>query len=346
MSGINQHNYEAYLLDAMEGRLSVEQQVELDTFMALHPELAIDLEDLAEMTFDPQQAVFPNKEGLKKTGADLVSGEQFIGYIEQQLSPEEKTLVEEHCATNPSLAKELELYKKTIAVADTSIVFEDKQSLKRRTKVILFNVRAASFAAAASVVVLLMLYILWPAKTADVISDSYAMRDMRKASGKGSDVIPTTDSQTPVKDHLSLPNRAPENSLVKQSPAPETLMAQNQQPNTVSPTHTTSISRPDTLTNLVNTNEKVKEQVAPNPKEPVLMASASRKTTVDVITENDGEENTESQKKPGFWAMAGKTLKGFNKAGVKTVNGEEETHKDNTSYALTLGGMSITHKAH
>ena len=65
MSGINQHNYEAYLLDSMEGRLSVEQQLELDTFMALHPELAIDLEDLAEMTFDPQQAVFPNKEILK-----------------------------------------------------------------------------------------------------------------------------------------------------------------------------------------------------------------------------------------------------------------------------------------
>jgi len=346
MSGINQHNYEAYLLDSMEGRLSVEQQLELDTFMALHPELAVDLEDLAEMTFDPQQAVFPNKEILKKTGADLVSGEQLIGYIEQQLSPEEKHRVEAHCAAHPALAKELDLYKKTIAVADTSIVFEDKESLKRRTKVILFNFKAASFAAAASVVVLLMLYILWPAKTADVISNSYAMHDMRKASAKGSHAIPTADSQTPAQDHIALPGHQRENSPANPSPAPEKLMAHNQHPNMVSPTYTTNASRPDTIPNLVNSNEKIKEQTAPDPKEPVLIASAGRKTTVDVITENDGEENTESQKKTGFWAMAGKTLKGLNKAGVKTVNGEEENNKDNATYALTFGNLNITHKAH
>ncbi len=346
MSGINQHNYEAYLLDSMEGRLSVEQQLELDTFMALHPELAIDLEDLAEMTFDPQQAVFPNKEILKKTGADLVSGEQFIGYIEQQLSPEEKLRVEEHCAANPALAKELALYKRTIAVADTSIAFEDKESLKRRTKVILFNFRAASFAAAASVAVLLLLYVLWPAKPADTLSNSYALRDIRKATGKVIDNVHTIDSQPSVNDHTPLPERHQENSLVKQSPAPERLIAQNQQPNTVSPSYTTGIIKPDTISNLVNTNEKLKEQTPPNPKEPVLIASASRKTTVDVITENDGEENAESQKKSGFWAMAGKTLKGLNKAGVKTVNGEEKNNKDNATYALTLGKLNITHKAH
>lgn len=348
MSGINQHNYEAYLLDAMEGRLSVEQQLELDTFMALHPELAIDLEDLAEMTFDPQQAVFPNKEILKKTGADLVSGEQFIGYIEQQLSQEEKLRVEAHCANDPSIAKELDLYKKTIAVADTSIVFEDKEQLKRRTKVILFNFRAASFAAAASVLVLLMLYILWPAKTADVVSNSYAMRDIRKASGKGSDYVPSTDSQPSIKDHTSLPEHRRENSPLKHTPAPDKLIAHNQQSTTVTPTYSTGITNPDTLSKLVNVQEKpkAKELTPPDPKEQVLIASANRKTKVDVITESDGEETIESEKKNGFWAMAGKTLKGLNKAGVKTVNGEEKNNKDNATYALTLGKLNITHKAH
>lgn len=347
MSGINQHNYEAYLLDSMEGRLTAEQQRELDTFMALHPELAIDLEDLAEMTFDPQQAVFPNKAALKKTGADLVSDEQFIGYIEQQLSPEENLRVEEHCTAEPLLAKELELYKKTIAVADTSIVFEDKDKLKRRTKVILFNFRAASFAAAASVVVLLMLYILWPAKTADGISNSYAMRDVRKASTKGNSTGGTNGSSS-AKDHTVLPEHRHVNTFVKQTPAPEKWIAHNQQPNHVSPTLTVTVTRPDTMTNMarVNEKEKIKELIQPEPKEPVLIASASRKTTVDVITENDGEEREENQKKSGFWATAGRTLKGLNKAGVKTVNGKEENNKDNASYALTFGGLSITHKAH
>jgi len=348
MSGINQHNYEAYLLDAMEGRLSAEQQMELDLFMALHPELAVDLEDLAEMTFDPQQAVFPDKEILKKTGADLVSGEQFIGYIEQQLSPEEKQRVEAHCAANPSLAKELDLYKKTIAVADPGIVFDDKASLKRRTKVILFNARAASFAAAASVLLLLMLYVLWPAKTADVVSDSYAMRELRKASGAGPDSKHTNRSEPHAKDHTALPERRNEHAPLNHSQAPEKLMAHNQQPVSPTPTYTTSYTSPDTLSKLVDVQEKVKakELTPPEPKEPVLLASANRKTKVDVITENEGEESTESQKKSGFWAMAGKTLKGLNKAGVKTVNGEEESNKDNATYALTLGKLNITHKAH
>ncbi len=346
MNGINQHNYEAYLLDSMEGRISAEQQVELDMFMALHPELAIDLDGLAEMTFAPQQAVFPDKEILKKTGAELVSGEQFIGYIEQQLSPEEKLHVEEHCAANPALAKELELYKKTVALADTSIVFEDKERLKRRPKVIPFHFRAASFAAAASVAVLLLLYVLWPANTADPVSNSYAMRNIRKASGKVRDTVHATAPQPSVNDQTSLPEHQREHAALKPSPAPEKLMAYNQQTNTATPTSTTDLTKPDTLSNLANTKQKLKEQAAPDPKEQVLIASASRKTTVDVITENDGEEPTESQKKSGFWAMAGKTLKGLNKAGVKTVNGEEENNRDNATYALTLGKLNITHKAH
>lgn len=344
MSGINQHNYEAYLLDSMEGRLSAEQQTELDLFMALHPELAVDLEDLAGMTFDPQQALFPDKETLKKTAADLVSGEQFIGYIEQQLSPEERQRVEEHCALHPALAKELDLYKKTIAVADSTIVFEDKASLKRRTKVILFNARAASFAAAASVLVVLILYVLWPAKTADVISDSYAMREPRKASGAGHDSH-TGGSMPDTKDDVTLPERRNDNAPLNHNKAPENLMAHNQQPS-LTPTYTVIPISPDTLSKLANAKEKAKDLTPPESKEPVLIASESRKTRVDVIIENDMEEGAESQKKSGFWAMAGKTLKGLNKAGVKTVNGEEESNRDNATYALTLGKLNITHKAH
>lgn len=348
MSGINEHNYEAYLLDSMEGRLSAEQQIELDTFMALHPELAIDLEGLAEMSFDPQQAVFPHKEDLKKTGADLVSEEQFIGYIEQQLSQEERLHLEEHCAANPALAKELDLYKKTIALADASVVFEDKETLKRRSKVIFLNFRAASFAAAASVAVLLLLYVLWPAKTAGLVGNSYAMHDVRKTSGSGNDIVPTTDTQALAKDHISLPEKQRENSPLKHAPAPEKLIAQHQQSTTITPTRTTDVVNPDTLSKLVNVQDKpkAKELTPPDPKEPVLLASTNRKTKVDVITENDGEETAAGQKKSGFWAMAGKTLKGLNKAGVKTVNGEEQSNKDNATYALTLGKLNITHKAH
>lgn len=348
MSGINEHNYEAFLLDSIEGRLSAEQQLELDTFMALHPELALDLEGLADLSFDPQQAVFPDKAALKKTGTDLVSGDQFIAYIEQQLSPEERLHVEQSCAANPELAKELALYQQTIAEADTTVVFEDKESLKRSAKIILFNFRAASFAAAASVAILLLLYVLWPATTAESLSNGYAFGDLRKAAGKGSSNTNSQDTGSqPAMQHSGSPagNPAHQHPVIKQE-APEKLIAQQQQnDNKGTSTHSASTS-PDTTSGLAHTPEKLKAQTPPEPKEPVLLASSTRKTVVDVITENDGEETADSQKKQGFWAMAGKTLKGLNKAGMKTVDGKEENNRDNASYALTLGGLNITHKSH
>lgn len=346
MERISIHNYEAYLLDLVEGRLTIEQQMELDTFMALHPDLSVDLEGLAEVSFDPQEAVFLNKDALKKTESDLVSAERLIAYVEQQLSSEDKRRVEESCAANPALAKELELYKHTIATADTSIVFEEKDSLKRRSKVILFNFRAASFAAAASVALLIMLYVLWPSKTADVLTNSYAQNDIRKATGRTSDTNAANSAEPGVHGHHTPQGHVPEHTpLQNQFPAPEHQIAQKQETNSKQETSPVNSMAPDSSSHLVKGKESIREQKLIAPQEPVLVASANRKTTVDVITENDGED-TESQKKSGFWAMAGKTLKGLNKAGVKTVNGEEENNKNNATYALTLGGMSITHKAH
>ena len=51
------------------------------------------------------------------------------------------------------------------------------------------------------------------------------------------------------------------------------------------------------------------------------------------------------KKKKGIWAAASRALKNLNHAGVKSVNGNEDDAKGGASYALTLGGMSITHKA-
>ena len=52
-----------------------------------------------------------------------------------------------------------------------------------------------------------------------------------------------------------------------------------------------------------------------------------------------------TKKKTGLWALASKALKNLNQVGVKSVNGNEDENQDKTSYALTLGGLSITHKA-
>ena len=344
MNKITVHNYEAFLLDLSEGTLSGEDRLELEVFMIEHPELAVDVEDFSFAVTTAEPIAFTDKETIKKTDSDLVSGDAFIAYIEQQLSAEDALAIEKSCAVNPTLAHELKLYKATVAKADLSVVYADKQGLKRKPKVIWFNFSAGQFAAAASVALLLLLYVLWPTKPQEAMLVKYANNTIIKTS-----VDPKNTTQAVISEtNGALPEKQlPENhSTIQPEPlnhSPNTFVANNEHApglHTPNVPITNSVA-PDTLSHMAVTKNPV---IAPE-KEPVLIASASHKTVVDVITEGDDDASASTQKKQGFWALAGKTLKGLNKAGVKSVNGEEETTKQDASYALTLGSLNITHKS-
>lgn len=62
---IGPHNYEAWLLDRMEGRLNAEQERALDQFLKSDPDLATERGTLPKVTGD--STTFPGKEGLKRT---------------------------------------------------------------------------------------------------------------------------------------------------------------------------------------------------------------------------------------------------------------------------------------
>ena len=61
--------------------------------------------------------------------------------------------------------------------------------------------------------------------------------------------------------------------------------------------------------------------------------------------EDDGLVVATEKKKKGIWAAASRALKNLNQVGLKSVNGDEEASKEKTAYALTLGGINITHKS-
>lgn len=63
---INRHNYEAYLLDRLEGTLSVEDQRELQQFLLLNPDCAPELEELEPVVLRGEKLIFQHPEMLKK----------------------------------------------------------------------------------------------------------------------------------------------------------------------------------------------------------------------------------------------------------------------------------------
>lgn len=345
MNKITVHNYEAFLLDLSEGSLSGEDRLELEVFMIEHPELAVDVDDFSLAITIAEPIAFANKETLKKTDSDLVSGEEFIAYIEQQLSTEKAVAIEKSCAANPGLAHEMGLYKATLAKADLSVVYADKKGLKRKPKVIWFNFSATKFAAAASIALLILLYILWPVKPQGITPDQHANNTliMTPLNSK-TNRIPVAPKTSPAVPEKQLPEQHSTIQAQALNHSVNTLAANNGHTPAIHTATTATVNSvvPDTLSHIVLS----KGPVNTPEKEPVLVASTNHKTVVDVITEKDDEDTANTQKKQGFWALAGKALKGLNKAGVKSVNGEEETNKQDASYALTLGALNITHTSH
>lgn len=344
MHKINIHNYEAYLLDFSEGNLTGEFQVELELFLIQHPELEINLDELILATLEEDSLAFSNKHSLKRSESDLVSETQFIAYVENQLSGREKLELEKSCATNPSLLKELKLYTHTIAAIDTSIVFENKAILKRKPKVIWFNFSATQYAAAACLMFLIGLFMLWP------------------RTNNSSETLTLADKT----DGIATPSLVPNNSRAAKTSTQTGALGARKKPNIVFPEQQPIVKKEQALFATNNVSQKHNtpftkdslhqttnnEPVVELPKNETLIAAnkvpvSKPNTLVEVITENDDEPvvTNSPTKKKGIWAKASRAFKNLNNIGVKTVNGDEEKNTDNTAYAITLGGVSITHKA-
>ncbi len=129
---INKNNYEAFFLDYHEGNLSPQQVADLLLFVEQHPELKEEFESFENVTLDDLSNVaFEGKSSLKKEITLENKEEYFIRYVENTLTPAESTLLKSFIKQHPQFLPELELFKKTKVFADASVVFENKESLKR-----------------------------------------------------------------------------------------------------------------------------------------------------------------------------------------------------------------------
>lgn len=70
---INRHNYEAFLLDLLEGNLSVEDQQQVHSFLLLNPDCARELMDIEPWVLEGEELSFHNKDILRKELPDSSS---------------------------------------------------------------------------------------------------------------------------------------------------------------------------------------------------------------------------------------------------------------------------------
>lgn len=155
---INRHNYEAYLLDQLEGRLSVEDQQKLHDFLLLNPDCSGELSEMDPWILEPEKVHFPNSKLLRKEipshstilenhNFDLFSIARMEGDLNSDQIMAHQTLVE----ADDHIAQEWMEWQRTILVPEP-LVFEGKDQLRRRNgsgpRVIILGVISAAAAVA------------------------------------------------------------------------------------------------------------------------------------------------------------------------------------------------------
>jgi hypothetical protein len=174
MIDINRNNYEEYFLDFLEGNLSPSEEELLMSFLDSNPDLKEELELLNELPEIRVEETFLEKSALKKSSSNVESSsdnfnELCIAKIEGDLSKEECREFDLFINENSKREKEFELFKLTKVKTDHSIVFENKQRLKKSAfGLFLTKNRYSIISAAASIIIVLSLFTLIPKNTEDI----------------------------------------------------------------------------------------------------------------------------------------------------------------------------------
>lgn len=141
---ISKHNYEAFLLDYLEGRLSRSETAVLKVFVIQHPELGSWDELTAELPVLPlEHFSFPNKNMLLQQPAHPNAEIRpdnaehfFIAWHEGLLNEQQKQELMAFLDANPQLHKDFDLYGATYSKPDPALVMPDKASLKRSVTIL------------------------------------------------------------------------------------------------------------------------------------------------------------------------------------------------------------------
>lgn len=143
MGKINIHNYEAFLIDYLDGNLNEDVVAELRAFILANPQLEIDLEDEELPFFTKEESSIDFKNNLKKTEV-FIEDEELIDYLENNLSEADKKTFEIKLLRDKELALKLQAYSKTILSKEV-LAFENKPSLYKTDDEVILNNSALAY---------------------------------------------------------------------------------------------------------------------------------------------------------------------------------------------------------
>jgi hypothetical protein len=196
---INRHNYEAYLLDQLEGTLSVDEQQELHNFLLLNPDCSGELTEIEPWILEGEKVQFQNGRLLKKelpTASTLLGDHNFdlssIARLEGDLSAEQIAAHQAMLETDDLKFQEWEEWQHTSLVPEP-ILFQGKDQLKRRLRPSIRVITMGVISAAAAVALLFILF-----NTAPELSQEDVSSQVYDVPTQASDVPAQAEAQMAV----------------------------------------------------------------------------------------------------------------------------------------------------
>ena len=219
---INRNNFEAHLLDYLEGNLDPLLTADLMAFLTENPEYESYIPEYDTRISLNGNHEYNQKDRLKKDFADLpeiTSGnfdEFCIATCEGLLDDADRKRLSDFVATHPEKKQELDLYARLKLQPDISVVFTQKARLKKNAP-FAFNSRIIYYAlgVAASLALLLMLISKKPAESV-----------YTQAPEKKETILPVVPSDQNIsvqvsEEYLTPKTHAPVKNYAKAVPAEE-----------------------------------------------------------------------------------------------------------------------------
>jgi len=162
---LNRDNYELYFINYFEGLLKPEEVDELMLFLKHNADLEDEFYSFKNLSVSEKEGVFfENKNILKKSTADKISitdkniDEFLIASIENDLPAKDIERLDLFLDANPKYKKDLETFKKTISIPDTTIKFDAKKSLKKKAVAREYSIKYFYYSVAAAAACILLLF--------------------------------------------------------------------------------------------------------------------------------------------------------------------------------------------
>ena len=146
-------NYEAYMLDLIEGNISLIDKENLLDFLKQNPELNIDISEFDDVKLIAENKIYENKNSLKKDEKihiDTISeiDRLSIAFLENDITLKESDSLEVLLKKQPKKQFDFSIIQQTKLKAEKNIEFKHKDKLKKKL-VIQKYIRRITYLAAA-----------------------------------------------------------------------------------------------------------------------------------------------------------------------------------------------------